>query len=110
TVYLNNDGHHATDLPPVDYSLRAAHDAFWDTFPHDSDPQNGPSGARLVDRGTDPIEEPAEIAQLVADRYQRSMQLSRTVASVHDVPITWFWQPLRDHRDYFEGEPKEVSA
>src|SRR5690606_34632424 len=57
-----------------------------------------PEGIEVVTTTVVPPMRPAEIGRLAARRYERSLQMSRNLASAYDLPTVWFWQPSRVSR------------
>jgi lysophospholipase L1-like esterase len=64
-----------------------------------------PPGARLGDRPPNPVLDNVGLAARAVRDYERARVISRGAANLHEVPVVWFWQPVRHTRPPVAGEP-----
>ena len=67
-------------------------------------PPKPPEGS-LTDPVVAPLSSSAPIGVMAVERYARSLQMSRTLASAYHLPVEYFWQPSRFGRPAIPGEP-----
>ena len=102
-IYSGNGANdfRATNEAPVD---AAAVDNWRNVGRLDGERPEPPSSGGVIDTTDDPLG-PVYRARDSVARYDRTREMSRSIAEQNDLPVRYFWQPSRYDRPLIPGEP-----